>query len=170
MLRSKNTPAAIAGSAPCDPSVGDPGSHTLIAGSRGKQWLYIVAAAPGMRHSIETAPHLRARFQVTVRGNIGLGPGKADLLELIRDTGSIAEAASRMGMSYMRAWTLVRTMNECFREPLVVTERGGKEKGGSRLTPAGRHALSLYRRLEREANRATRSTWKTLKELLRSQD
>jgi molybdate transport system regulatory protein len=112
-------------------------------------------------------PVLRPRFQVRVRGNIGLGPGKADLLELIAQTGSIAEAASRMEMSYMRAWMLVRTMNECFREPLVIAVRGGKGQGGSQLTPAGRQALELYRRLEAEANRATQATWKVLQRMLK---
>ena len=60
------------------------------------------------------SPRLRV-----VRGeDIALGPGKARLLELADDTGSIAKAARQMGMSYMRAWTLIRTMNRCFRTPL----------------------------------------------------
>ena len=42
---------------------------------------------------------------------IVLGPGKADLLAAIGDTGSIRSAAEWTGMSYMRAWSLVRTMN-----------------------------------------------------------
>ena len=60
---------------------------------------------------------------------IALGPGKADLLTLISETGSINSAAKRMKMSYMRAWLLVKVMNDCFREPLVRTVRGGAEKG-----------------------------------------
>lgn len=57
---------------------------------------------------------------------IALGPGKVDLLALIGETGSIRKAAERMGMSYMRAWTLIKTMNACFHEPLVVTLAGRK--------------------------------------------
>src|SRR5947208_15502573 len=36
-----------------------------------------------------------------------------------------------LGMSYTRAWHLVRTMNACFKEPLVQTIRGGTERGRS---------------------------------------
>ena len=47
--------------------------------------------------------HLR----VTLSDTFYMGPGRADLLEGIAETGSIAEAAKRMGMSYKRAWSLV---------------------------------------------------------------
>jgi molybdate transport system regulatory protein len=50
---------------------------------------------------------------------IAFGPGKVDLLALVAKTGSIREAAERMEMSYMRAWTPIKTMNACFREPLA---------------------------------------------------
>lgn len=83
-----------------------------------------------------------------------LGPGKADLLELIRETGSIAAAGRRMKMSYKRAWMLVETMNESFREPLVDSARGGARGGGARLTTAGETVLAHYRRLERRAAEA----------------
>ncbi len=110
---------------------------------------------------------LKPRFQISVRGNVGLGPGKAELLEHIRDTGSIVEAANRMGMSYMRAWTLVKTMNACFREPLVLTARGGRAQGGSQLSGTGILVLEIYRRMEREAQEATQSSWIALRNLLR---
>lgn len=119
-----------------------------------------------MKSRLKTVPVLRPRFQVTVGGDVVLGPGKADLLEQIQDTGSIAEAATRMEMSYMRAWTLVRTMNTGFREPLVITVRGGKAQGGSHLTETGRRALELYRRMEQRARRASEPEWTSLRQLL----
>ena len=67
-----------------------------------------------------------------------LGPGKADLLELIAETGSIAAAGRRLGMSYKRAWSLVETLNAMFRDPLVESSRGGATFGGARLTENGR--------------------------------
>jgi len=79
---------------------------------------------------------------------IALGPGKAELLAQLDQTHSITTAARNLGMSYMRAWTLIRTMNQCFREPLVEALRGGKTGGGARLTPAGEKALRLYRAME----------------------
>lgn len=77
-----------------------------------------------------------------------LGPGKAELLERIRDTGSISAAGRAMTMSYKRAWMLVEEMNRAFREPLVESSRGGAKGGGAQLTPAGEVVLANYRRLE----------------------
>jgi molybdate transport system regulatory protein len=81
-----------------------------------------------------------------------LGPGKADLLEAIGDSGSIRGAAKELGMSYMRAWSLVRTMNEAFLEPLVESTRGGA--GGATLTREGAKVLALYRRMQQRALKA----------------
>ena len=60
------------------------------------------------------------------------------MLDLIFQTGSIGEAAARMEMSYMRAWSLVREMNQCFRRPVVASARGGREHGGAELTDTER--------------------------------
>ena len=93
----------------------------------------------------QDAPRLRIRI---LFGNAMLGPGKADLLERIRATGSIAAAGRAMGMSYKRAWMLVEAMNAAFRDPLVESVRGGASGGGARLTEAGEAVLSNYRKLE----------------------
>ena len=54
-----------------------------------------------------------------------IGPGKADLLQAIGETGSLAEAARTLKMSCRRAWGLVRAMNAAFRAPLVEPLKGG---------------------------------------------
>lgn len=110
---------------------------------------------------------LRPRFRVLCGDDIALGPGKVQLLEHIAATGSIAEGARRMGMSYMRAWTLIQTMRRCFEEPLVRALRGGARGGGAELTATGKKALALYRRMQAESLRATRKTWRELEKLLR---
>jgi molybdate transport system regulatory protein len=96
-----------------------------------------------------------------------LGPGKADLLELVAETGSIGEAAKRMDMSYMRAWMLIQAMNKCFKEPVILTARGGQRGGGAELTDTGRQALALYREMEEASMRATAGSWEKLRQLLR---
>lgn len=95
-----------------------------------------------------------------------LGPGKADLLDAISRCGSIRQAAEELGMSYMRAWTLVRTMNAAFRSPLVEKERGGSAQGGARLTERGGRVLALYRKMEERAQKAIDGAWDRLKEEL----
>lgn len=98
--------------------------------------------------SSKPSPRLSLRLRLHLGEAIAMGPGKADLLEAIRDTGSIAAAGRALDMSYRRAWQLVDTMNRCFRESLVRTERGGARRGGAVLTPFGDETLARYRALE----------------------
>ena len=85
------------------------------------------------------------RIRLVFEDGSMLGPGKADLLEAIRETGSISAAGRRMGMSYKRAWMLVETLNATFATPLVERSRGGAAHGGATLTDAGGRVLALYR-------------------------
>lgn len=104
-----------------------------------------------MRYGNKT---LGPRLRFTLRKGIAFGPGKADLLQGIRDTGSIAAAGRRMKMSYTRAWGLVNEMNTEFRSPLVESAKGGAVRGGATLTPLGENVLERYRRMERAAAHA----------------
>lgn len=109
---------------------------------------------------------LQPRFRIQVGNDIALGPGKADLLRSIDATGSISTAARELGMSYMRAWSLVQTMNSCFCEPLVVTNRGGSSRGGATLTETGRRVLELYDELLTVSRGATEKVWQQLLPLM----
>jgi molybdate transport system regulatory protein len=105
---------------------------------------------------------LSPRLRVIWGDEIALGPGKVDLLKHIRNSGSILRAAKAMDMSYMRAWKLLKTMEQCFKSPLVTKSRGGKGGGNARLTAAGEKALALYEKMENECLNATNRTWETL--------
>ena len=94
-----------------------------------------------------------SHLRVTLSDTFYMGPGRADLMELIAETGSISEAARRMGMSYKRAWSLVQALNDGFGAPLVETARGGKEQGAS-LTEAGREVLERYRGMQEATRKA----------------
>ena len=96
-----------------------------------------------------------------------LGPGKAELLELIRETGSISAAGRRMKMSYKRAWMLVDEMNTAFRDPLVESARGGVNGGGATVTAAGQAVLAHYRAIETIASLAGAERIKALQAMLR---
>lgn len=91
----------------------------------------------------------RLHIRIVVGEKIALGWGRADLLGLIAQTGSIAAAGRRMGMSYKRAWALVETMNKGFYGPLVVAAKGGAGGGGAQLTALGTEILTAYREIER---------------------
>lgn len=103
-------------------------------------------------HYAMMKPHLS--FRLILGDDIALGPGKVQLLEAIRDTGSIAAAGRSMNMSYKRAWHLVDTMNRCFKSPLVEASKGGAHGGGAQLTPRALKVIDLYRHLEIQARKA----------------
>jgi molybdate transport system regulatory protein len=94
---------------------------------------------------------------------IALGPGKVDLLRLVAKTGSISEASRQLGMSYMRAWSLIRTMNRCFSSDLILSIRGGKAGGGARLSPLGQKILELYTEMEKTSMQAAGPVWKQIR-------
>ena len=114
-----------------------------------------------------TRTEICPRFRILCGPDIAVGPGKAELLEHLQQTRSIVRAAKRMKMSYMRAWTLIKTMERCFKQPLVRAARGGSKGGGAALTETGQKALTLYHRLETESLQATEGTWSELRTLLR---
>jgi molybdate transport system regulatory protein len=119
------------------------------------------------RRPAAASPTLVPRLRVLHRGAIALGPGKLELLEAIVGTGTLAAAARELGMSYMRAWQLLRTMNAAFRSPLVELRRGGADGGGARLTPLGERVVALYREMDRASRRASEPAWARLRRLLR---
>jgi molybdate transport system regulatory protein len=134
-----------------------------------------IASGPEIRHEFDFPPNparmpaheIRPRIRFPEESPIAFGPGKAELLGHIIETGSIAKAAARMGMSYNRAWGLVRDMNTLFNKPLVSAARGGKKGGGSGVTEAGKDVLKRYLRMEADCLKATRADWKAIKRLLR---
>ena len=102
-----------------------------------------------MRH-----PRGPTKLRVMFGPEIAMGPGKAELLAAIAETGSITASARRLGMSYRRAWLLVDTMNRCFREPVVASATGGTGGGGAQMTAFGRRVLARYRAMQARVDRA----------------
>ncbi len=96
-----------------------------------------------------------------------IGPGKARMLTLIRETQSISAAARQMKMSYKRAWELIEAMNAAFRQPLVESMAGGPAGGRSRLSPLGVKALRLYNALYKSCAKASAKTLRRMHSLLK---
>jgi molybdate transport system regulatory protein len=99
----------------------------------------------------DAAPEVTLFVRVMLAPGLPLGPGKAELLQAIAETGSIAAAARRMGMSYQRAHDLVADLNGCFAEPLVAAAKGGAGRGGAALTSLGEQVLAAYRSVQKTA-------------------
>jgi molybdate transport system regulatory protein len=98
------------------------------------------------------------RLRMDFAGLCSVGPGKITLLESIRRSGSLSQAARELGMSYRRAWQLLATLNRSFREPVALTVKGGRGGGGASLTDFGRELIGRYRAFEQDTQaRAARA-------------
>jgi molybdate transport system regulatory protein len=108
---------------------------------------------------------VKMRIRVYV-GDHMLGPGKMELLEHIDATGSLAAAAKKMRMSYMRAWTLVQNLNKASDRPMVEMYRGGFGGGAAKVSQFGKKILALYQSMERESTKAATPYRRKLAKLL----
>ena len=93
------------------------------------------------------------RIRIDFSDNVNLGPGKIALLEAIKATGSISDAARSLSMSYRRAWMLINSLKQGFSEAVTISSTGGKGGGGARVTPFGASLIKQFRLLEREIAR-----------------
>jgi molybdate transport system regulatory protein len=75
------------------------------------------------------------------------GPGPVELLQHIEATGSINQAARKMGMSYKKAWEIVNRLNTMTVQPMVITATGGEKGGGSSISEEAKQLISYYQQL-----------------------
>ena len=100
---------------------------------------------------------LKVKAQILLGGAIAIGPGKADLLDAVAATGSIAAAGRALGFSYRRTRDMIDILNTCWRVPLIATAKGGRKGGGTSLTPAGEAVLKQYRKLDAALKRTAQA-------------
>lgn len=90
------------------------------------------------------------RFKIQFAQHSQVGPAEIDLLEAIRTSGSLSQAARARRISYRHAWLLLDSLNCVFQSPVAVSRRGGRRGGGASLTSLGESLIAGYRALERE--------------------
>lgn len=73
-----------------------------------------------------------------------LGAGRVELLERIRQSGSLRQAALQMKMSYKQAWDMIKHMNEQLGGPVIIARRGGKGGGNTIVTQNGLKVITLF--------------------------
>jgi molybdate transport system regulatory protein len=107
----------------------------------------------------------RLKIRIDLGHNALLGPGKAELLETIGETGSIRAAASAMKMSYRRAWILLQETQMIMGAPVIAAKTGGAHGGGAVLTQTGRALVTHYRGIERKAAKSAAADLRALMRL-----
>lgn len=117
--------------------------------------------------AVPTGPHVGDispgyRIWLHVDGVRLFGPGTHQLLRHVADTGSLHQAAQLMGMSYTKAWHLMRETEEHLGWALVERRVGGPAGGGTSLTPRGRDLLARFDRFVQQADAAMRDAFDRL--------
>ena len=91
------------------------------------------------------------------------GPGPVELLKLIQETGSINQAAKKMGMSYKKAWEIVNRLNTIADSPLVITATGGEKGGGSSISDEAQQLIDFHQSLRERFKKFLEQETKRLK-------
>ena len=73
-----------------------------------------------------------------------VGEGKARLLLEIYNTGSLSQAAEKLGISYRHAHEMISSLNERCGMDIVITRVGGPDGGGTEITGAGIKLIEDY--------------------------
>ncbi len=87
---------------------------------------------------------LKGRIWIEKDGERLIGPGRIELLERIKATGSIRQAALQMKMSYRQAWDMIKDMNDRLDAPVVLSTRGGKGGGNATVTEKGEQIMTQF--------------------------
>ncbi|MCL4299257.1 MAG: LysR family transcriptional regulator [Anaerolineae bacterium] len=96
----------------------------------------------------------KANFWIEKDGKVALSSWRVRLLEAVGETGSISAAASRMGVSYRRAWDKIHECEERLGVKLIDTQTGGSGGGGSQLTPVAVDYIERFHQFAAGLNEA----------------
>ena len=96
---------------------------------------------------------LKMKVWIVFGDRVKFGDGRAELLELIDELGSIKQAVTRFGMSYRNAWGYIRELEKAAGFKFLERLPGGPA-GGSRLTKKGKEFLARYSRFKRSLDGA----------------
>lgn len=90
------------------------------------------------------------------------GKGKTEILELIKEYGSISQAAQKLNMSYKKAWSHIQILQKNLDETLVITQKGAGKQGGTTLTPKALEFIQNYKQLQDEIEEFANEKFKEL--------
>lgn len=86
----------------------------------------------------------RIKLVIENGGKFFLGPGIVSLLQQIDAQKSVARASEVLGLSYSKAWKMIRDAESGSGVELVVRTSGGTGGGGASLTEHAEKALAAY--------------------------
>jgi len=91
---------------------------------------------------------IRSKIWLEAGGEPVFGRGRMFLLQAIGRCGSISQAAKEINISYRKAWSYIKAMEERLDMKLVERRAGGRNGGGALLTGEAVDFLRRYALLE----------------------
>jgi len=101
----------------------------------------------------ENGMRIKSKIWIEVEGEPVFGRGRRFLLEAIDSHGSINSAAKETGVSFRRAWSHIKAMEDRLGVKLVERTVGGKNGGGAVITPEARAILKRFEILENDVRK-----------------
>jgi len=95
---------------------------------------------------------VKYRIWLEKEGKFLLGEGSARLLLAIDETGSLSLASKKTGISYKKAWQIIKNIETLSGEKLIISKKGGSHGGGTILTEKGKELLKEYINLKEKVN------------------
>lgn len=112
-------------------------------------------------------------YKIWLSGLTGHGKVSAEAFALLEQTaisGRLTQAAEALGISYRKAWGLIKEAEEILGYALLDTQRGGKDGGNSSLTPAAHKLLEAYHALQQKFDRQVEEAYQEFISKLASKD
>lgn len=88
------------------------------------------------------------------------GDGPFDILNRVKRTGSLRQAAFEINMSYSQAWNLIRGLEKKLGFKLLQRKVGGIEGGGSELTEEANALQEKYQRFYHQVEQQIKSIYR----------
>lgn len=108
------------------------------------------------------ALEIRSKVWIEVDGEPVFGRGRRFLLEAIDAHGSINQAAKEVGISFRKAWSHIKAMEDRLGMKLVERQTGGKNGGGAVITQEAREFLRKFETMETGIHEIVDERFRTL--------
>ena len=105
---------------------------------------------------------VKSKVWIEIDGLPFLGEGRRNLLLNIEKMGSISCAAKELGISYKKAWSYIKNMEDRLGMTLVRKCVGGKGGGGTTLTREAKSLINKFDQLQAGNQEAVNKSFKQI--------
>lgn len=94
-------------------------------------------------------PRPASKIWLETKEGYVFGPGVYNLLNSIKEKGTLKEASQSLDMSYRYAWGLIKKAEEKLGASLIEASKGGRQGGGSsKITELGEHYIMDFEKIQ----------------------